>query len=68
MVAEIYPSLWRKDFPRQGRTADQHDAFVAAEWMRRADRTGELAGFLQLPEDPAERLLAGAEGWILGVR
>ena len=67
VVAEVYPSLWRSHFPREGRTNDQHDAYTVAEWMRRADRIGELEIFLQSPLNPAERTLAVVEGWILGV-
>jgi hypothetical protein len=26
-IAEVYPSLWRRGFALEGRTADQHDAF-----------------------------------------
>jgi hypothetical protein len=33
-VVEVYPSLWRHSFPRDGRTDDQHDAFAVAAWMR----------------------------------
>jgi hypothetical protein len=46
VVVEVYPSLWSRGFPQAGRTADQHDAFTAAEWLRRADRDGTLANFL----------------------
>lgn len=67
VVAEVYPSLWRSHFPREGRTGDQHDAYTAAEWMRRTDGIGELENFLQSPLNPVERTLASVEGWILGV-
>ncbi len=67
-IAEVYPSLWSKSFERDGRTADQHDAFAVAEWMRRADRDGTLQTYLDSPADPAERTVARVEGWILGVR
>jgi hypothetical protein len=29
-LVEVYPSLWSKSTPREGRTPDQHDAYVAA--------------------------------------
>jgi hypothetical protein len=45
----------------------QHDAFAAAEWLRRADRDGSLADFWNPPLDPSERATAAFEGWILGV-
>lgn len=67
VVAEVYPSLWSKGHPRQGRTSDQHDAYSVARWMRDADGNGSLAGFFDPPLEPGERKIAGIEGWILGV-
>jgi hypothetical protein len=67
MVAEVYRSLWGRGFPREDRNPDQHDAYVAAEWMRRADRDGFLPDFLNLHLEPREREVAQIEGWILGV-
>ena len=67
-VAEVYPSLWSRTFPREGRTADQHDAFSAAEWMRFADLNGSLPGFLDPCLAPAEGSVAKIEGWILGIK
>ena len=66
-VVEVYPSLWRRDFPRGDRTDDQQDAFIAAEWMRRTDRAGALGRFLGPRLDEVERTQAQIEGWILGV-
>ena len=43
-VVEVYPRLWNRHYPQvEGRTADQHDAWVVAEWMRTADLDGRLA-------------------------
>jgi hypothetical protein len=67
-VVEVYPSLWRHSFPRDGRTADQHDAYSVAKWMRHADQDGSLAGFLNPPLTTAERRMAEIEGWILGIK
>jgi mannose-6-phosphate isomerase-like protein (cupin superfamily) len=64
---EVYPSLWSRDVPRQGRTPDQHDAYVVAQWMRDADQDGSLPGYLDPDLPVAERKVAGIEGWILGV-
>jgi hypothetical protein len=66
-IAEVYPALWRRNFERADHTNDQHDAYCAAEWLRRADRDGSLAGYLHPQLRPAERTLARVEGWILGV-
>lgn len=67
-VVEVYPSLWRKSFHPQQRTADQHDAYAVAAWMRNADRDGSLAGLFSPSLTPTERTVAEIEGWILGVR
>ena len=66
-VAELYPSLWRRDFPPQDRTPDQHDAYCIAAWLGRADRDGMLPGYLNPDITPAEHAVAQVEGWILGV-
>src|SRR5260370_32837019 len=66
-IAEVYPALWRRNFARADRTDDQHDAYCAANWLRRADRDGSLAGFLHPRLTPPERTVAKVEGWILGV-
>lgn len=67
-LAEVYPSLWSRSFPHEGRTPDQHDAFVIAAWLRQVDGDDSLAAYLQpsLPSD--EAAFASVEGWILGVR
>jgi hypothetical protein len=67
VIAEVYPSLWSRNYPVEGRTPDQHDAYSVARWMRDTDAAGHLAvGFSpQLP--PGQRLQAGLEGWILGL-
>ncbi len=68
VVAEVYPALWNRSFPSEGRTSDQHDAWSVAEWLRRADVDGGLAKFLN-PNLSAEDLeVAEVEGWILGLK
>ena len=67
VVAEVYPSLWRRAFAQENRTDDQHDAFSAAEWMRRSDLDGTLADFLSPALTPADLEAAQVEGWILGI-
>jgi hypothetical protein len=66
-LAEVYPSLSRARYPRAGRTADQHDAYAVAAWMRDADASGELAAYLRPRLSAEERAQARIEGWILGV-
>ncbi|RQV93531.1 hypothetical protein EH220_08140 [bacterium] len=68
VIAEVYPSLWSRGFAQEGRSADQHDAYSVASWMRNADLDGSLAGFLDPSLTPAERMVAQIEGWILGIK
>jgi hypothetical protein len=67
VVAEVYPALWSRTFPTVGRTPDQQDAFVTAEWLRLADCDGSLEKLLCPELEPHERNVAEIEGWILGV-
>jgi len=68
VMVEVYPSLWSRSFGREGRNADQHDAYSVAAWMRRADIDGSLAEFLDPRLTSGEREVARIEGWILGVK
>jgi hypothetical protein len=68
VIAEVYPSLWSRCFPCEGRSTDQHDAYSIAEWMRCADLDGGLAEYFSPHLTPDEREVTGIEGWILGVR
>jgi hypothetical protein len=67
-IVEVYPSLWNRRFAREGRTADQHDAYVVAAWLRQVDLDGGLAKYLNPLLQPGERTVAQVEGWILGVK
>lgn len=67
VVAEVYPRLWNRSFPSQGRTQDQQDAFATAMWLRGADADESLSRFFQPELKDNERTAAGVEGWILGV-
>jgi hypothetical protein len=68
VVAEVYPVLWSRSFPRDDRTADQQDAFSVAAWMRRADLDGTLAEFFKPELTLKEQENAEIEGWILGIK
>ncbi len=68
VIAEVYPSLWRHNFEREGRSGDQHDAYSVAAWMRHADLDGSLAEFFKPSLTLAERTVAEVEGWILGIK
>jgi hypothetical protein len=67
VIAEVYPALWSRGFPREGRTSDQHDAFSVAQWLRWADLDGSLKAYFSPKLSAQECGVAGVEGWILGV-
>ena len=68
VVAEVYPSVLSPGFAQENRNDDQHDAFSAAEWMRRSDLDGTLAVFFTPALSPQEQEVANIEGWILGIK
>jgi hypothetical protein len=67
VVAEVYPALWSHTFSRDGRNSDQHDAYSAAEWLRRSDLDDSLDRFFNPLLNEHERKVAEVEGWILGI-
>lgn len=67
VVAEVYPSLLRKRYPRGDRTVDQQDAYSVCRWLAEMDRRDALERFFQPPLTASERKVAHREGWILGV-
>jgi len=67
VVAEVYPVLWMRRFPRDGRDGDEQAAYAVAAWLQRADRNGSLEGFFNPSLTAEERGIAKIEGWILGV-
>lgn len=68
VFAEVYPVLWSRGFPKEGRTADQHDAYSIAAWMRQTDLDGRLRDYLSPALSLRERAIGNIEGWILGTR
>jgi hypothetical protein len=66
-VAEVYPALWSRRFPREGRDQHQHDAYSIATWLRDADLDGTLPAFTNPQLEDETRKIAEIEGWILGV-
>ena len=67
VIAEVYPALWMRRFPRNGRDPDEQAAYAAAAWLQRADLNGSLESYFNPPLTPDEREVAKIEGWILGV-
>jgi hypothetical protein len=66
-LVEVYPALWSRSFPLEGRDSHQQDAYSIAAWMRHADRDGALSSFFRPRIEDGERQTAEIEGWILGV-
>ena len=67
VIAEIFPSLFRKRYARDGRTVDQQDAYSVSRWLAEMDARGELSRFLSPPLSRTEKNIALLEGWVLGV-
>ncbi|MDH3464327.1 MAG: hypothetical protein OES26_00190 [Gammaproteobacteria bacterium] len=67
VIAEVYPSIFRRRYPREDRTLDEHDAWCIAAWMKSMDSSGALARYFKPPLTLAERRQCRLEGWILGV-
>lgn len=68
VLVEVYPSIFRHRYPREGRTPDQQDAYATARWMQEMHARGALDGYFTPPLSVAERAVAELEGWIFGVR
>jgi hypothetical protein len=67
VIAEIYPSIFRNRYPKNGRTPDERDAHAVARWLEESARRGILGRYFDPPLTPAERRIAALEGWILGI-
>lgn len=67
VIAEIYPSIFRNRYPRDGRTIDQQDAYAVSQWMAQTHRLGALEHYFNPPLTQDERKRAALEGWILGI-
>jgi hypothetical protein len=67
VVAEVYPILWSRGFPDEGRNPHQHDAYSIAAWLRHSDLEGNLQRFFNPIVEPYDREAIKIEGWILGV-
>ena len=67
VIAEVYPALWSRTFPDEGRNGHQHDAYSVARWMREHDQSGPLGDSFDPRLTATERAVAQTEGWILGL-
>lgn len=66
-IVEVYPSIFRNRYPREGRTADEQDAYATARWLCERCERGFLDRYLDPPLTAEERQIADLEGWILGI-
>lgn len=67
VIVEIFPSIFRKRYPKRYKTTDEHDAMCVAQWLKDMDSRGMLNTYLNPPLTNEERAIAKLEGWILGV-
>lgn len=67
VIAEAYPALYKRRFPKGDRSSDEHDAWSIAAWVQEADHRGTLDRYFEPPLTLPERKQAELEGWILGV-
>lgn len=67
VIAEVYPTLFRRRYACVFPTGHQRDACVVSSWLQHRDRHDLLAGYFQPPLTPEERERANFEGWMLGV-
>lgn len=68
VIAEVYPSIFRKRYQTEDRSLDAHDAYATARWMAEMAARGVLDAYFSPPLTLPERATAALEGWILGVR
>jgi hypothetical protein len=67
-IVEVYPSILRRRYPQEERTADQHDAYSIARWLKEVCWGRVLEDvYLGPPMTGKETEVADLEGWILGV-
>lgn len=68
VLAEVYPALFKRRYPRGERDDHQQDAYAVTRWLREAADRGILGRYLEPPLTAVEaRLAREREGWILGV-
>lgn len=68
VIVEVYPSLFRRRYPRAERSGDEQDAWSTARWMAEMAARGALGDYFAPPLLESERAVAALEGWIFGVR
>lgn len=67
VIAEMYPSIFRRRYLRSEKSADQHDAFVLSSWLQEVHQEKLLEKYFNLELSPDKIRIAEIEGWILGI-
>ena len=67
VIVEAYPALYKRRFPKDDRTSDEHDAWSVAAWLQETDRRDTLEQYFEPSLTLPERKRVELEGWILGV-
>lgn len=67
VVAEVYPSIFRRRYAQCGLKGDDLDAYSISMWLRERDQLGFLHHYLAPNLSEEEMRMAQLEGWILGV-
>jgi hypothetical protein len=67
VLAEVYPSIFRNRYPREGRSPDEQDAYAVCRWLSECAARGTLPRYFDPPLTLSEREMAAREGWILGI-
>jgi hypothetical protein len=67
VIAEVYPSIFRNRYPKDGRDSDEQDAYAIARWLKDTCEGGFLGRYLEPPLLSGEKVKATLEGWILGI-
>jgi hypothetical protein len=67
VIAEVYPSIFRRRFTKIYKSGDEHDAYSITRWLQEMDSRGVLSQYFNPPLTKDEMDQAKLEGWILGV-
>ena len=62
VIAEVYPSIFRNRYERDGRTIDEQDAYAAARWLADMDQRGLLGNYFNPPLSDCESHVAALDG------
>ena len=68
VIAEVSPFMFSRQYPKEGRTPQEHDAFSVACWLSDMNSSDRLEAYFHPHLTNEERRTAETtEGWVLGV-